>query len=546
MKIVFVPITLDALIAERETPIAKQGANFSEMPYQDSNFIDLQTDTANLASSIRYEPFNNVGSLKKGVHLHWALPDALTQGKVQEASGSESLKMPTVPNRWLIIKKNNDNSIIEQWIVESDYLHPKGSSPERAVCIPIEPIKLIKGDPPFRYLGRQTKVTNLANWSEDTTADRYENLNVLGWGNPYFSALYDQCFSVFGCYDSNSHSIASVQGCSYEVIGWYADSTKDYIKEFILEGNTRNFSQLAKEIASWDLNNDLIIQHKVYKALKQTLADDFTDATAWEAVSFNEVKVNTDYKENDHTVVSDQGKLYQVIQDVMTTSANPVGTLLGSPSWQEVLSVEKDELYKVGDIIRTCDWEADQMLCYGRLTFDASASLDDGINAKDAQLALASTGTEAVSTYLSKQMKKEDGSKVSQDEQLRIENQLEAVILKDAAQGKNVDFINRLKADRHKQGFSQVDSGTLWAFIEESRIPITQQTLFKDTYDTTSKTLYIAGKKWVFTMATAHENDFDNYTLNLKYSLNDGTSPVVKIENNTFIVQLGATTPLPL
>ena len=94
-----------------------------------------------------------------------------------------------------------------KWIVESDYLHPKGSSPERAVCIPIEPKKLKKGDPPFRYLGRQTKVTNLANWSEDATADRYENLNVLGWGNPYFSALYDQCFSVFGCYDSNSHSI---------------------------------------------------------------------------------------------------------------------------------------------------------------------------------------------------------------------------------------------------------------------------------------------------------------------------------------------------
>ena len=106
-KILFVPITLDALVADRETPIAKQGANFSEMPYQDSNFIDLQTDTANLASSIRYEPFNNIGNLKKGVHLHWALPDALTQGKVQEASGSESLTMPTVPNRWLIIKKKS-------------------------------------------------------------------------------------------------------------------------------------------------------------------------------------------------------------------------------------------------------------------------------------------------------------------------------------------------------------------------------------------------------------------------------------------------------
>tara|TARA_B110000879_G_C11184189_1_gene520365 strand:+ start:13562 stop:20239 length:6678 start_codon:yes stop_codon:yes gene_type:complete len=542
-NILFVPITLDALVANREISIAKQGANFSEMPYQDSNFIDLQTDTANLASSIRYEPFNNVGSLKKGVHLHWALPDALTQGEVQEASGSESLRMPTVPNRWLIIKRNSDDSITEQWIVESDYLHPKGSSPERAVCIPIEPEKLAKGNPPFRHLGRQTKVTDLVNWSEDATADRYENLNVLGWGNPYFSALYDQCFSVFGCYDSSSNSIASVKGCSYEVIGWYADSTKDYIKESILKevnkaGNTKNFSQLAKEIANWDLNNDLIIQHKVYKALKQTSPEDFTDTTAWEEVSFNEIQANTDYKKDDHTIVSDQGKLYQVIEDVIT-SENPVGSLAAASSWQEVPLVESGELYKVGVIIRTNDWEADQILCYGRLHFDASASLEDGINAEDAQLALASTGTEAVSTYLSKQIRNDQNEELQEDEQLRIENQLEAVILKDAVQGKNVDFINRLKSDRHKQGFSQVDGGSLWAFIEENRILIAQQTLFPDTYDTSSKTLYIAGKKWVFTMATAHENDFDNHTLDLAYSLNDGASPVVRIENNTFIVQLG-------
>ena len=411
-KILFVPITLDALVADREIPIAKQGANFSEMPYQDSNYIDLQTDTANLASSIRYEPFNNVGSLKKGIHLHWALPDALTQGKTGDAGGSETLSMPTVPNRWLIIKKNNDNSVAEQqqWIVESDYLHPKGSSPERAVCIPIEPKKLKKGDPPFRYLGRQTKVTNLANWSEDATADRYENLNVLGWETPYFSALYDQCFSVFGCYDSNSHSIASVQGCSYEVIGWYADSTKDYIKEFILKelnkaGNAKNFSQLAKEVANWDLSNDLIIQHKAYKAKKQTLSDNLTDTDAWELVSFKEVESKTEYKKNDHTIVSDQDKLYQVVEDVITPE-DLVGSLAASSSWQEVPLAEKGELYKEGDIIRTCDWEADQMLCYGRLSFDAAASSDDGINTEDVELALASTGTEAVSTYLSKQMKK--------------------------------------------------------------------------------------------------------------------------------------------
>ena len=99
-------------------------------------------------------------------------------------------------------------------------------------------------------------------------------------------------------------------------------------------------------------------------------------------------------------------------------------------------------------------------------------------------------------------MKKEDGSALSEDEQLRIENQLEAVILSDAVKGKNVDFINRLKSDRHKQGFSQVDGGHLWAFIEENKIDVGQQILLPDSYDAASKTLHIGGKKWMLTMAT--------------------------------------------
>ena len=365
-------------------------------------------------------------------------------------------------------------------------------------------------------------------------------MNVLGWGNPYFSALYDQCFSVFGCYDSNSHSIDSVQGYSYEVIGWYADSTKDYIKESILKevnkvGNTKNFGQLAKEIANWDLSNDLAIQHKAYKALKQTPSDDFTDVTAWVEISFDEIQANTDYKKVDHTIVSDQGKLYQVIEDV-TASADPAGSLAASSSWQEVPLVENDTLYEAGNIVKTSTWQADQMLCYGRIRFDAAASLEDGINTGDAKLALGSTGTEAISTYLSKQMEEED-----KDEQLRIENQLEAVILSDSVRGKNVDFINRLKSDRHKQGFSQVDGGNLWAFIEESKIDIGQQMLLLDSYDATSKTLHIAGKKWMLTMATGHENDLDSHTPDPAYSLTDGTTPTVRVVNNELIVELGDT-----
>ena len=99
-------------------------------------------------------------------------------------------------------------------------------------------------------------------------------------------------------------------------------------KELNKVGNAKNFSQLAKEIANWDLSNDLIIQHKAYKALKQTLSDNLTDTYAWERFLLMRYKSNTEYKKNDHTIVSDQDKLYQVIEDV--THSRGSGRLFGS------------------------------------------------------------------------------------------------------------------------------------------------------------------------------------------------------------------------
>ena len=55
-------------------------------------------------------------------------------------------------------------------------------------------------------------------------------MNVLGWGNPYFSALYDECYSVFGCYDAQTTSVDQAKHTSYEVIGWYSDEGEDYVQ----------------------------------------------------------------------------------------------------------------------------------------------------------------------------------------------------------------------------------------------------------------------------------------------------------------------------
>jgi hypothetical protein len=57
-----------------------------------------------------------------GVHLHWALPDALTHG-TETSSGK--LNFPYVPNRWLIARFNTTQAKQWQcrlWVVQSDYL----------------------------------------------------------------------------------------------------------------------------------------------------------------------------------------------------------------------------------------------------------------------------------------------------------------------------------------------------------------------------------------------------------------------------------------
>ena len=47
-------------------------------------------------------PFAEGSKPAPGVHLHWALPDALLRGKESEAGGE--LEMPELPDRWVVLR----------------------------------------------------------------------------------------------------------------------------------------------------------------------------------------------------------------------------------------------------------------------------------------------------------------------------------------------------------------------------------------------------------------------------------------------------------
>jgi len=78
-----VPIHLDALCLETDLSVVEGKCDFTRLPYWDGK-RDVNPDIANISEELLSHPFQDRGlQLRAGVHLHWALPDALTKGGEQ-------------------------------------------------------------------------------------------------------------------------------------------------------------------------------------------------------------------------------------------------------------------------------------------------------------------------------------------------------------------------------------------------------------------------------------------------------------------------------
>ena len=151
---------------------------------------------------------------------------------------------PAVPNRWLIIRRENENTS-ESWIVESDYLHPVSTGfQEESITYPIEK-KEEDYSPDFRYLGRQLP---LQQWSANNASEDYlERLTAVGYGEPTFAAFYPNCRSVFGFHDPKfSGNTPIPDGLTYDVMGWYSDPEQNYLSEFIEQFKSRYLKDYEK------------------------------------------------------------------------------------------------------------------------------------------------------------------------------------------------------------------------------------------------------------------------------------------------------------
>ncbi|MGK3982754.1 hypothetical protein WME99_06935 [Sorangium sp. So ce136] len=249
-NVLLVPMQLDALCLSTAENLREALADYTRMPFtyqgEDGKYHYSNT-RANISEYILSQPFSpSFHQLGPGIHLHWALPDALTRSA--QSDPERGHRFPVVPNRWLISRTRN-GAIDQQWVVESDFLYPDltglKAPAERpaAAVIPFPRTNLRTGPyQPYRHVGRTVP---LAEWQPSTSGEylrRHElaltAMGPLEWQTSLdhvkasFAAYYPGCFSVFGFHDPDAALGADPTGVRYDVIGWYDRPDDDILKPF--------------------------------------------------------------------------------------------------------------------------------------------------------------------------------------------------------------------------------------------------------------------------------------------------------------------------
>jgi hypothetical protein len=210
-----VPIAVEAL------PVDKNG-NSVKYAALTPQYNSIEEEEVVLGDLIVKGPFSTGQNLEQGVHLHWALPDALTHGS-QDSTGN--MDYPCVPNRWFVQRMYTSTGsdskpviTIKAWLIESDFItHKQTIYNANSVTIPTLNSAVSK----FMYLGRQSEY-EVGGLPEGLYL---EKLTAVGPGDPVFAAYYPNCRSVFGFYDPLADISRGM--LSYMVAGWYSRAEQD-------------------------------------------------------------------------------------------------------------------------------------------------------------------------------------------------------------------------------------------------------------------------------------------------------------------------------
>jgi len=181
---------------------------------------------------------------EKGIHLHWVLPKAFRHGNYNKVT--DRLEFPLVPNRWLVIR-TNDNMDIKAWVVQSDHENNSQSN-----CNYIKE-NVGSNNTPLSIHPLNIGVANDLNVFTEPGTPMF--LTVMAPGNPDFAAAYMHSKNVFGFHDpmlgNDGKLLPTGVNYSYAVIGWFSDKNADPLAKITtktdLDALLKNYSWTLKD-----------------------------------------------------------------------------------------------------------------------------------------------------------------------------------------------------------------------------------------------------------------------------------------------------------
>lgn len=151
--------------------------------------------------------------LRRGVHLHFILPDAFKKG-------DETGVFPEVPDKYIVTRflAAQGKAKVRQWIVESSFISTDAKYGKNVAI----PMFQDKNGIKFRYCGRAYDIRE----KPDQKAEYLDSLSAIGGGDPFFAAYYPSCHSIFGFCD-DMEGVAEGAKVSYFVTGYFARKDHD-------------------------------------------------------------------------------------------------------------------------------------------------------------------------------------------------------------------------------------------------------------------------------------------------------------------------------
>lgn len=205
-------------------------------PSHDERYIKFPMSIGPGAQGAPVPPFSTPVARGQGVHLHWALPDGLLRGEMQDDE-DRPITMQPLPNRWLVCRMTGRNKqrmmSVRSWIIEADSgrSFDLGTYPDGGID------------------GGATPV--------EATA-----LDGLVGGSPNWTASYDAALNRFAFHDpldDVTPSQLTVRFATYCVIGWWSERTHDplagHYSSFAVSRTLQNFGWTASSapiVYNWD------------------------------------------------------------------------------------------------------------------------------------------------------------------------------------------------------------------------------------------------------------------------------------------------------